>query len=360
MDNFYETAMTQQDIVKSLENELLSAETEIKTLKEDLRKKEWLIQREREKSQARTNAYLDCLRTLTETKKEMKICKKKVEVLQEGNAAFNEMWNGLTSEKKQLEDEVQQKDEIIQRETEKSLVQTNAYMACLGTLTVKEKELNSWMAQCDALQEGHLLELSQVEETCRKKLEVLHEENAALNEMWNGLASEMNQLEDEVQQKDEIIQRETEQTLVQTSAYMACLGTLTVKEKELKCWMAQCDALQAGHHLELSQVGETCRMKLEVLHKENAALNETVNRLTSVNANSEDEVQLKDEIIQRETEKMRARFNAYINCLGTLTVKEKELPSELKSCKAQCDALQAGHHLELSQVEETCRKKQEA
>ncbi|CAB1441787.1 unnamed protein product, partial [Pleuronectes platessa] len=100
----------------------------IKTLKEELRKKEWLIQREREKGQARTNAYLDCLRNLTETKKEMKICKKKVEVLQEGNAALKEMWNELTSEKNKLEDEVQQKDEIIQRETKKKEVRTYAYI----------------------------------------------------------------------------------------------------------------------------------------------------------------------------------------------------------------------------------------
>ncbi|CAB1456947.1 unnamed protein product [Pleuronectes platessa] len=327
--------MTQQDIVESLKNELLSAETEIKTLKENLTKKEWLIQREKEKSKARTNAYLDCLRTLTETKKEMKLCKKEVEVLREGNAALMEMWNGLSIEKNKLEVEVQQKDEIIQRETEKVNVQTCAYIKCQGTLfssfSIKEKELKSFKAQCDALQAGHHLELSQVEETCRKKLEVLQEENDVLKETVNRLTSLNAKSEEEVQQKDEIIQRETQKAKVQTCAYLKYQGTLfssfSIKEKELKSFKAQCDALQAGHHLELSQVEETCRKKLEVLQEENAALKETVNRLTYLNAKSEDEVQQKDEIIQRETQKMRARFNAYIDCLGSLTVKDKELTS---------------------------------
>ncbi|CAB1435728.1 unnamed protein product [Pleuronectes platessa] len=75
-DNFLEMEMKHEDIVKSLKNELLSAEAEIKTLKEELRKKEWLIEMDREKSQARTNAYLDCLRAVTETEKEMNICKR--------------------------------------------------------------------------------------------------------------------------------------------------------------------------------------------------------------------------------------------------------------------------------------------
>ncbi|CAB1442562.1 unnamed protein product [Pleuronectes platessa] len=166
---------------------------------------------------------------------------------------------------------------------------------------------------------------------CKKEVEVLQERNAALMEMWNGLNIEKNNLEVEVQQKDEIIQRETEKAKVQTCAYIKCQGTLfssfSIKEKELKSFKAQCDALQAGHHLELSQVEETCRKNLDVLQEENAALNETVNRLTYLNAKSEDEVQQKDQIIQRETKKIRARFNAYIDCLGSLTVKEKELTS---------------------------------
>ncbi|CAB1435727.1 unnamed protein product [Pleuronectes platessa] len=262
------------------------------------------------------------------------------------------MWNVLTSEKNKLEDKVQQKDKLIQREKEKTQVRTYAYIACQGTLMLKEKELKSCKAQCDALQAGHHQELSQVEETCRRKLEVLHEENAALNETVNRLTTVKAKSEDEVQQKDKLIQRETEKMQTRTNTYIAFRGTLKLKEKELKSCKAQCDALQACHHQELSQVEETCRKKLEVLHEENAALTETVNRLTTVNAKSEDEVQQKDKLIQREKEKTQVRTNTYIACRGTLKLKEKEL----KSCKAKCDALQASHHQELSQVEETCRK----
>ncbi|CAB1436638.1 unnamed protein product [Pleuronectes platessa] len=217
--------MKHKDIViKGLKNELLSAEAEIKTLKEELRKKEWLIQREREKSQARTNAYIDCLRALTEMKKEMNICKKKV--LQEGYAVLKEMWNGLTSEKNKLEDEVRQKDKLIQMEKEKTQVRTYAYI-CRGTLTVKEKELKSCKAQCDALQAGHHLELSQVEETCRKELEVIHEEKAALNETVNGLTTVKAKSEDEVQQKDQLIQMEKEKTQARLNAYFDYLSALS-------------------------------------------------------------------------------------------------------------------------------------
>ncbi|CAB1454731.1 unnamed protein product [Pleuronectes platessa] len=167
--------MNDMEIVEDLKNALLSAQAGMKTLKEELRKNTLLIQRETSENQARSNAYLDCRRALTETDKEMNICKKRVEVLNMENAALKEMWNGLTIEKSKLEDEVQQKD--------------NAYKACLGTLTEKEKELKSCKAQCDALQAGHNLELMHVKETCRKELEVLQEEITALNETVNRLTT---------------------------------------------------------------------------------------------------------------------------------------------------------------------------
>ena len=212
----------EKKIIKGLENELLSAKAEIKALKEDLRKKEGLIQKETEKRRARSNAYLDYL----------------------------------------------------------------------NDLTGREKQLKTSQAQCDALKAGHQLEMIQVEGTCRKKLEVLQEENDALKETVNRLTTVEAKSEDEVQQKDKLIQRETEKRRARTDAFNDCLGDLTGKEQELKSSEAQCDALKAGHQFEISQVEETCRMKLEVLQEENAALNRAVKKLnTEINTNLSDYVE---------------------------------------------------------------------
>ncbi|CAB1454730.1 unnamed protein product [Pleuronectes platessa] len=104
---------------------------------------------------------------------------------------------------------------------------------------------------------------------------------------------------------------------LQSHFTLSSLSALTVKE--LKSCKAQCDALQAGHHLEMSQVEKTCRKKLGVLHEENAAQNEMVNGLSTLKAKSEDEVQQKDKPIQMEKEKTQARLNAYFHCLSALS-----------------------------------------
>ena len=118
------------------------------------------------------------------------------------------------------------KEELMQRETVKRRAETN--------LIVMEKELKSCEAQCDALKAMHHLEMSQVEDSWRKKVEVLQEENAAKKEMANRLTSEKNKLKDEVRQEDELILRVVEQKHAESIAYFKCVCALTVKEKELK------------------------------------------------------------------------------------------------------------------------------
>ncbi|XP_069391814.1 uncharacterized protein [Paralichthys olivaceus] len=454
--------MKQQNVVQK---KLLSPEDEIKALKEELKKKDGLIQRETKKRRARTNAYMDCLGSLTALEKKLKSCEakcdalkasqlleltqveetwgKKVEVLQERNtaqkekkqknceaqcdalkashllelnqvkeilgkkvevlqdeiASLKETSNSLTSENTKLKDKARQKDAFMRSLRKQKNADSDAYLSSVCSLTALEKKLKSCEAQCDALKASHLLELTQVEETWGKTVEVVQMENAALKETTNSLTSENTKLKDKVRQKDAFMQSLSKQKNADRNAFLSSVCALIVKEKERKSCEAECEALKASHLLELTQVQETWGKKVEVLQErnaalkekeqksceaqydalkashlleltqveetwgktvevlqmENAALKETTTSLTSENTKLKDKARQKDAFMRSLWKQNNADSNAYLSSVCSLTALEKKL----KSCEAQCDALKASHLLELTQVEETWGKKVE-
>ncbi|XP_069388553.1 uncharacterized protein [Paralichthys olivaceus] len=360
--------MKQQNVV---ENELLRPEAEIKALKEELKKKDRLIKRE--KRQARTTAHINSLAPLTVSEMKLESCEaqcdalkashlleltqveetwgKKVEVLQDENAALKDTSNRLTSEKTKLEDKARKMDAFSRSLWKQRKADTNALISSARSLTVYEEKLKSSEAQCDALKASHLLELTQVEETWGKRVEVLQDENAALKETSNRLTSEKTKLEDKARKMDAFLQRLWKEENADSKALISSACSLTVLEKKLESSEAQCEALRASHLLELTQVEESWIKKVEVLQEQKAAQKEK--ELKSCEAQCE---ALRASHLLELTQ-VEESWIKKVEVLQEQKAAQKE--KELKSCEAQCDALKASHLLELTQVEESWIKKVE-
>ncbi|XP_060937778.1 g6f-like [Limanda limanda] len=192
------------------------------------------------------------------------------------------------------------KEELIRKEMVKRLTETNTNIYCLGALTMMAKELKTCEAQCDALKAKHHLEMSQVEDSWRKKVEVLQEDNTAKKEMAYGLTSENNKLKDEVRQKDKFILKVLDQKHAESIAFFKCVIALIVKEKELKSCETQCDAMKASHLVVLPQLEETWREEVEDVRAEDVALEDEVTLLNEEHPELTQKDNWDDVVVARE------------------------------------------------------------
>ncbi|XP_030257895.1 golgin subfamily A member 6-like protein 22 isoform X1 [Sparus aurata] len=270
--------------------------------------------------------------------------------LQELNIKLQEQEQVLTSrqvEVSRLQEELQEKNGLLDREIEKRRARTKAHIETLHQLSLKETQLHriegQWKSRCDALEESHISNSTQLQEL-----------NIKLQEQEQVLTSrqvEVSHLQEELQEKTGLLDREIEKRRARTKAHVETLHQLSLKETQLNRieaqWKSRCDALEESHISNSTQLQE---LNIKLQEQEQVL----TNRQVEVSCLQE-ELQEKTGLLDREVEKLRARTKAYVETLHQLSLKETQLNKSEAQWKSRCDALEESHISNSTQLQEVTK-----
>ncbi|XP_036957745.1 trichohyalin-like isoform X2 [Acanthopagrus latus] len=244
---------------------LTGRQVEVSRLQEEFREKTFLLNMEIQKHQATTKAHVQTLQQLSRKETQLNRIegqwKSRCDTLEENhvsnstqlqvlNAKLQVQEQVLTSrqvEVSRLQEELQEKTGLLDREIEKRRARTKAHVETLYQLSLKETELNSiegqWKSRCDRLVENHV-----------SKSTLLQELNIKLREQEQVLTNrqvEVSRLQEELQEKTGLLDREIEKRRARTKAHVETLHQLSLKETELNSiegqWKSRCDRLEENH-----------------------------------------------------------------------------------------------------------------
>ncbi|XP_030257898.1 trichohyalin-like isoform X3 [Sparus aurata] len=183
--------------------------------------------------------------------------------LQELNIKLQEQEQVLTSrqvEVSHLQEELQEKTGLLDREIEKRRARTKAHVETLHQLSLKETQLNrieaQWKSRCDALEESHISNSTQLQEL---NIKLQEQEQVLTNRQV-----EVSCLQEELQEKTGLLDREVEKLRARTKAYVETLHQLSLKETQLNKseaqWKSRCDALEESHISNSTQLQEVTKL----------------------------------------------------------------------------------------------------
>ncbi|XP_036971962.1 golgin subfamily A member 6-like protein 22 isoform X2 [Acanthopagrus latus] len=240
-------------------------QVEVSRLQEEVREKTFLLNMEIQKHQATTKAHVETLQKLSRKETQFNRIEgqwksrcdaleeshvSKSTQLQELNIKLREQEKVLTNrqvEVSRLQEELQEKTGLLDREIEKRRLRTKAHVETLHQLSLKETELNrieeQWKSRCDRLVDIHV-----------SKSTLLQELNIKLREQEKVLTNrqvEVSRLQEELQEKTGLLDREIEKRRLRTKAHVETLHQLSLKETELNriegLQKSRCDALEENH-----------------------------------------------------------------------------------------------------------------
>ncbi|XP_030260428.1 golgin subfamily A member 6-like protein 1 isoform X2 [Sparus aurata] len=347
------------------EQVLTSRQVEVSRLQEELQEKTGLLDKEIEKHRTRTKAHVETLHQLSLKETELNRIEgqwksrcdaleeshvSKSTQLQELNIKLQEQEQVLTSrqvEVSRLQEELQEQTGLLDREIEKRRTRTKAHVETLYQLSLNETELNriegQWKSRCDALEESHVSNSTQLQEL-----------NIKLQEQEQVLTSrqvEVSRLQEELQEQTCLLNREIEKHRTRTKAHVETLHQLSLKETELNRiegqWKSRFDALEENHVSNSTQLQEL-----------NIKLQEQEQVLTSRQvevSHLQEELQEKTGLLDREIEKHWIRTKAHVETLHQLSLKETELNRIEGQWKSRCDALEESHVSKSTQLQEVTK-----
>ncbi|XP_030260429.1 golgin subfamily A member 6-like protein 1 isoform X3 [Sparus aurata] len=353
---------------------LTGRQVEVCRLQEELREKTFLLEMEIQKHQATTKAHTETLQQLSRKETQLNRIEGQLKSrcdaleeshvsnstqLQELNIKLQEQEQVLTSrqvEVSRLQEELQEKTGLLDKEIEKHRTRTKAHVETLHQLSLKETELNriegQWKSRCDALEESHVSKSTQLQFFSFQEL------NIKLQEQEQVLTSrqvEVSRLQEELQEQTGLLDREIEKRRTRTKAHVETLYQLSLNETELNRiegqWKSRCDALEESHVSNSTQLQEL-NIKLQEQEQVLTSRQVEVSRL-------QEELQEQTCLLNREIEKHRTRTKAHVETLHQLSLKETELNRIEGQWKSRFDALEENHVSNSTQLQELNIKLQE-
>ncbi|XP_036940929.1 golgin subfamily A member 6-like protein 22 isoform X2 [Acanthopagrus latus] len=353
-------------------------QVEVSRLQEEVREKTFLLNMEIQKHQATTKAHVETLQKLSRKETQLNRIEgqwksrcdaleeshvSKSTQLQELNIKLREQEKVLTNrqvEVSRLQEELQEKTRLLDREIEKRRLRTKAHVETLHQLSLKETELNrieeQWKSRCDRLEENHVSKSTHLQEL---NIKLREQEKVLTNRQV-----EVSRLQEELQEKTRLLDREIEKRRLRTKAHVETLHQLSLKETELnrieEQWKSRCDRLEENHVSKSTHLQE---LNIKLREQEKVLTNRQVevSRL-------QEELQEKTRLLDREIEKRRLRTKAHVETLYQLSLKETELNRIEGLQKSRCDRLEENHvsnstHLQevtkLADQEEEKKKEEE-
>ncbi|XP_030257862.1 golgin subfamily A member 6-like protein 22 isoform X2 [Sparus aurata] len=344
---------------------LTGRQVEVSRLQEELREKTFLLKMEIQKHQATAKVHVETLQQLSRKETQLNRIeaqwKSRCDALEEShvsnstqlqelNFKLQEQEQVLTSrqvEVSRLQEELQEKNGLLDREIEKRRARTKAHVETLHQLSLKETQLSrieaKWKSRCDALGGSHVSNSTQLQELDIK----LQEQEQVLTSRQ----VEVSRLQEELQEKTGLLDREVEKRRARTKAHVETLHQLSLKETQLNRiegqWKSRCDALEESHISNSTQLQEL-----------NFKLQEQEQVLTSRQvevSHLQEELQEKTGLLDREVEKLRARTKAHVETLHQLSLKETQLNRIEAQWKSRCDALEESHISNSTQLQEVTK-----
>ncbi|CAB1445062.1 unnamed protein product [Pleuronectes platessa] len=226
--------------------------------------------------------------------------------------ALKEDNSSLKEQVEQLQEQVKVGEVLLQKEKKKRRRRFRAYIYIREDLTVCQ-------AKCETLEASLHQEPAQPETSRSREVEVV-QENQALKEEVDLLKTGQRILEDELKKKDK---------LLQTTPYLNCPATLTVKEKEVNKSQLKMQAAKLRKETTLTE-GVSSR-EVEAIEKENKTLKKQVDNLKGEQKNLQEEVKCKEELVKKEIRKRQASTRSYLDCLHKLSDLENKLENVERS-----------------------------
>ncbi|XP_036931937.1 golgin subfamily A member 6-like protein 22 isoform X1 [Acanthopagrus latus] len=254
------------------EQVLTNRQVEVSRLKEKLNHNEHVLMTAVLKRRLNTKDRMDTQDQSAQTEQELKRswCDAPEEKhvsnstqLQELNIKLQEQEQVLTNrqvEVSRLQEELQEKTGLLDREIEKRRLRTKAHVETLHQLSLKETELKrieeQWKSRCDRLVDIHV-----------SKSTLLQELNAKLQEQEKVLTNrqvEVSRLQEELQEKTGLLDREIEKRRLRTKAHVETLHQLSLKETELNriegLQKSRCDRLEENHVTNSTHLQEVTKL----------------------------------------------------------------------------------------------------